>query len=223
MLKLPNVTLAMANTDCPDMGIKTLLHCASLVEFGAVKMFSNIAAAPKPIELIKVPALGMEGYNNFMVLELARHINTDFVLTVQVDGFILNADRWQDKFLTFDYVGAPWALGLQKSHPQGTRVGNGGFCLRSKKFTELTATLTDFNSAKMKGFEKAEDFYLCKTRHDYLTARGMKFADLATAADFSLEAPIAEQPRTYGDVFGFHGSPKHYPTQGFLDMVRRKY
>ncbi len=223
MLKLPNVTLVTANANSQDMAIKVLLHCASLVEFGAIKLFSNIETAPAPIELVKVSYQGLAGYNNFIMLELARHITTEFVLIVQADGFILNADKWQDKFLSFDYIGAPWPVGLHLEHPFGTRVGNGGFSLRSKKLLDVAARMTYFDSATRVGYDQAEDFHLCKTQHEYLVSLGLKFADLQTAADFSREHNNRDCRRDYSQVFGFHGSPKNYKTQEFLDMVRDKY
>ena len=224
MLRLPNVTLVMADTNCQDFNLKVLRHCASLVEFGAIKLFSNLTSVPAPIQPVKVSFKGLAGYNNFIMLELARHITTDFVLIVQADGFILNVDRWRDKFLDYDYVGAPWSVSLHREHPSGTRVGNGGFSLRSKKLLDAAAKLTDYNSARRRGYDQAEDFHLCKTRYQQLAALGLKFEDLETAADFSLEVFNADCPRDYSQVFGFHGSPKNkYRTQAFLDMVRNKY
>ena len=35
---------------------------------------------------------------------------TDFVLTIQHDGFILNPDAWRDDFFDYDYIGARLAV-----------------------------------------------------------------------------------------------------------------
>lgn len=43
-----------------------------------------------------------------MIKELNKYIETDYVLIVQYDGFILNPKAWMDEFLEYDYIGAPW-------------------------------------------------------------------------------------------------------------------
>ena len=35
---------------------------------------------------------------------LASYIETDFVLIVQYDGFVLHAQAWDDDFLNYDYI-----------------------------------------------------------------------------------------------------------------------
>ncbi len=46
---------------------------------------------------------------NFIYLQLIpRVVTTDFNLCVQFDGFAVNAGSWDDVFLDYDYIGAPW-------------------------------------------------------------------------------------------------------------------
>jgi hypothetical protein len=48
----------------------------------------------------------------------------DFNLIIHADGFAVNSEAWTSEFLNYDYIGARWGDGI---------VGNGGFCLRSRK------------------------------------------------------------------------------------------
>lgn len=50
-----------------------------------------------------------------------------------------------------------------------------------------------------------EDMIICHLLHDYLVERGMRFADLETAAAFSIENPKATFGQTLDTAFGFHG------------------
>src|SRR5437868_83445 len=71
----------------------------------------------KPIPPVKSAA----EYSNFMIHDLPRHIDTNFVLVVQYDGFVLDQDSWHADFLDYDYIGPKVPVG--GSHV----VGNGGF------------------------------------------------------------------------------------------------
>ena len=216
MLKLPNISLVTINTDSPNKGLAVLKHCAALVEFGEIIMFTHKPLdMPSNIKLQLIDNCNYVQYNQFIVRELAAHIKTDFVLIVQTDGFILNVDKWKPEFLNYDYIGAPWPI--EWNFPQ--RVGNGGFCLRSKKFLTASAALDNIDS-NANGENRNEDAYLCKTNYNKLINMGIRFAPVELAADFSLEAFCSDCPRTYADTFGFHGSPKNYPTQGLLDRIR---
>lgn len=138
-------------------------------------------------------------YNKFMVEGLNDFIKTDFVLTVQPDGFILHPNLWKNRFLNFDYIGAPW--------PWHGTCGNGGFSLRSKKFLDLSSKLKytpDHQQYKM----CPEDNFLCleKYNRNYFIKNDVKFADVETALEFSFEHPVFMYPNhSILQSFGFHG------------------
>jgi hypothetical protein len=69
----------------------------------------------------------------FVLHELHHYIDSDFVLLVEWDGYIINPTAWTNEFLNFDYIGAVWG-----HHKDGFRVGNGGFSLRSRKLLLAT-------------------------------------------------------------------------------------
>ena len=39
-----------------------------------------------------------------------EHIQTSHCLLIQSDGFVLFPDKWDDSWLDYDYIGAPWPI-----------------------------------------------------------------------------------------------------------------
>lgn len=125
-------------------------------------------------------------YSHWCQKELAGYFSTPFVLIWQSDGFALNSKFWRNEFLEYDYLGAPFSFDRSK-------VGNGGFCLRTKEFCERVRHLPDCPFM-------GEDMYFCLHKREELTADGIEFALLSVAETWSVDCrPIV--PRT----FGFHG------------------
>ena len=83
-------------------------------------------------------------YNYYVIYHLHEHVDTSHCLLVQPDGFVLFPDKWDDEWLKYDYIGAPWAY-VEDAYidPFGRhwRVGNGGFSLRSKAFLKFLPKL----------------------------------------------------------------------------------
>jgi len=135
-------------------------------------------------------------YNTFMVENLNEIIDTDFVLTVQPDGYIINPKLWNNKFLDYDYVGAPW--------PWHKVSGNGGFSLRSKKFLNESSKLK-YNKYHEEYDCCPEDYFMCVLNRDHFIKNGCLFPSMETAIEFSFEHPIPGINKTIFDSFGFHG------------------
>jgi len=132
----------------------------------------------------------LAGYDDFVVRELHKYIATEFALIVQYDGYPLKISAWNEGFLKYDYIGAPWLL---QPWARGKTVGNGGFSLRSKRFLEQSACL-DYDSNCY-----PEDAFLCRIADKELKGKGIRFAPIDVAYDFSVE----DMP--YKGQFGFHG------------------
>ncbi len=139
-------------------------------------------------------------YSGWVLKNLVDYVNTDFALCVQWDSCIINPDLWDDKFLEYDYIGAPWPNNFVN------RVGNGGMSCRSKKFLEECVNLHYYKQVG----ENGEDYFACVTCYEYMLGAGIKFAPLDLARKFSVEYSIPEAPHSHGDLssynsFGFHG------------------
>ncbi len=205
-LQLPKVTLL--GIDCVNVPRLQLAMdiCQEQIEFGETKLLSSIATNDSRWVEIN-PISSIEAYSEFCVRNLAEYVNTDFVLIVQHDGFILNPKSWSDEFLEYDYIGAPWDIDediwftkfkLPLSLKGERFVGNGGFCIRSKKFLEASAKLAREN--KFSEYQP-EDLVMCILNKPLFENEGIRFASYELAKKFSIEG----HNRVYLNQFGFHG------------------
>lgn len=137
-----------------------------------------------------------EQYSEFIIKEAYKHTPTSHVLIFQHDGYVHNWKAWDNSWLEYDYIGAPWWYG------DGMDVGNGGFSLRSRRLMEIVATDKYINSV---GLYHPEDDVICRKYRTYLeSVYGIKFAPLEVAERFSFEG--YKQPTKYlSDQFGRHG------------------
>ena len=138
-------------------------------------------------------------YSNFILYHLHRYLDSDFVLLMQQDGFILNPQAWDDAFLDYDYLGAPWPKDLSWVHP-GRQVGNGGFSLRSRRLTTLTSKLF-YPLAQGGGIN--EDFAIGCVAREFLESRGLRYPSVETALRFSVELDSPDWQRPECSL-GFH-------------------
>jgi hypothetical protein len=114
---------------------------------------------------------------------------------------------WRDYWLDYDFIGSPWppdSLG----GIMNMRVGNTGFCLKSKKFMEACALpeISEKYTGRhpTEGRSWAGDEYCCVEKRPQLETMGIKFAPLSVACDFGWENNMPECPRGRPDAFGFH-------------------
>ena len=176
-MELLNVTLVCIDSKQPALAQAAIKRCTNAVKFGA-ELF------------IDYPQINSrQAYSKFVLRELHHLINTEFMLIVQWDGWIINADAWNPQFLNYDYIGAVWPW-----HEEGRRVGNGGFSLRSKKLMQLTA------EPEFIYIDQNEDDLICHVNRDYLESKDIKFAPEEVARYFSYERELSNLK-----TFGFHG------------------
>jgi hypothetical protein len=140
-------------------------------------------------------------YSDAMLFEFGEYLNyinknTTHVLIATWDGFCINPHLWDDNWLQYDMIGAPWEIGVNSwKH----RVGNTGFCLQSKKFLQIAQK----HKNKYKG--GPADVFLCQTMHDTFVEEGIKYAPLDVALKFSWEHNMPEGVSGPDTSFGFHG------------------
>lgn len=186
--------------------IKAMEFSNKDIHFSNVQILSSTPFSHEQIQYIPIQNLNYIEYNKFMVKEYSKYINTQFVLHIQDDGFIINPDAWIDEFLEYDYIGALWPIGLH--NPTVTikdRCGNGGFTLRSKKFLDVSSEHCPYNR------HTNEDAIVSRIYRDLFLSYGIKYAPDHIAIKFSIEddtIPEAEQ-QTHKDrfslkSFGFH-------------------
>lgn len=132
MIKLPSVTLVCVDCVDPVGASRVLAHCANKCDFGDVKLITDADVGFEKTIKIK-PLKSLVEYSLWMLKELYKHIDTEHLLIVQRDGWILNPDSFDYEWLKLDYVSP---LFIQYDH-----VGSGGFSLRSRKIMEYASTL----------------------------------------------------------------------------------
>lgn len=195
MKKLHGITLL--GIDCVDLErlIVAADLCESFFEFDRTILLSSLEHSDP--RLINIPEISLkEEYDKFMMESLNDHVESDHVLIIQHDGHILNPNAWDDRYLEYDYIGAPWGHGALNG-----KVGNGGFSLRSKKLLQECAN-AEF-SRSYGGIENQEDVQIGHTHKAYFESKGIKFAPIDLAEKFSLEGNDGND-RTWTHQFGFH-------------------
>ena len=211
MLYLDNVDLIII--DCVNVfqAIETIKICTDEIQFGKVILFTHeMVHVDNSICLIQIEKIDtIEKYSDFC-LKLKKYLSNEFVLLVQNDGFIVNPNLWNDDFLNYDYIGAPWNL----TFVPGQRVGNGGFSLRSKKFLEFSSKFNSTNGVP-------EDNFLCLYNYDSAVENGIKFAPTELASKFAHEY---HNPYKWyfepSEHFGFHGKENVDDAKKFI--LKRK-
>jgi hypothetical protein len=162
--------------------------------FERVKYISDAPCDIPGVENIAIaPLRSAADYSRFIAKGLLAHVDTDYVLIIQWDGYVTNPAAWSPEFLLYDYIGARWNndFGRNEAHHN---VGNGGFSLRSRALLEALQdpAISDLHP---------EDGAICRRYRSYLEERhGSVFATDDMADRFSFEHIIPPGP-----TFGFHG------------------
>src|SRR5690606_22157556 len=105
---------------------------------------------------------GIEAYSKFCIYDMPDYCDTSHMLIIHHDGYVLKPEAWQPEWLEYDYIGAPW------SWYDKYQVGNGGFCLRSKRLMLAARALQP-------DVTHPEDDVICRQLRPQLEKMGMKF------------------------------------------------
>lgn len=144
------------------------------------------------------PISSREEYSKFMISGIGTYFPYNetlkrggHFLVTQCDGYPINPDKWQDKFLDYDYIGAPFCY-------NESIVGNGGFSLRSAYLYKVMRENPQFFR-----YVGDEDYVISYIFRPKLEFFGVKFAPLHIAQQFSTETGNYLRNPTK-DTFGFH-------------------
>ena len=209
-ISLPNITLIAATSVNVDQAQTALCISSQNIEFASVKLLSSYKPSSEinNFEYIPIPQMDIDGYSRLIIKDLHKYFETDFCLVVQEDGFVIDTNFWDDEFLNYDYIGAPWPdrvkvkLGYRELRLKENKVGNGGFSLRSKK---LVKTSSEMDFDKLQFPIKNEDTIICHFLYKDMVEKGINFAPLDIASKFAIEDPKNLYGQDINSVFGFHG------------------
>lgn len=207
MKDLSQVTLI--GIDCVNLPrLKRAFDISGLgIKFKAEKMLTSLPGDDERI--VNVPAVNsVDAYSQFCIEEMVDYVDTSHALIIQYDGFVLNPEAWSDEYLEYDYIGAPVRLSrwanernpMTDYDPEQEVVGNGGFCLRSRRLLALTAELLKSGEIELGG---EDDWVLSYKYRDLLESHGMRFAPLEVARRFAFEGQSRENYH-WTNQFGFH-------------------
>lgn len=186
---LRQVTAVLYGHQNPRAAVKLLAAHADALDLGDIKYLNHF-----------------EGYAQFTYwenYETWKFVRTAFALILHLDGYVINPGLWDQQFLAYDYIGAPWPSDWKLYQTGEHRVGNGGFCLKSRALMNRVAALPWVPDIP-------GDILVCCHYRKLLEAEGFKFAPPEVAARFSVEHVVAETP---AKTFGFHGRlfPGRFP------------
>lgn len=201
MIQLDRVTLFNINCHNSNDSVKALNYSSRDIKFGKTILVSNRRPSnlTENIEFNKIKTLTFRQIGEFSLKGSCKYCDTDFQLSIHTDGFVINPHLWNDQFFEYDYIGAPWPIIFWAPV---NRVGNIGFCLRSKKFLQLSSHL-EYNP------NIHDDIYLTNTFRWYFEKNGCKYAPVQVAMKFSLQSLIPQCQFDLTKSFGFHG--KQFP------------
>ncbi|MEO6091862.1 MAG: DUF5672 family protein [Novosphingobium sp.] len=190
-LTLPTVTLCAVASVNVAATLRALEACVDRIAFADCKLFTDALVRPRhpEISVVSIDHVGSSAaYSHFLLSQLVGHVETSHALVAQWDGHVLDAVRWRDEFLDYDYIGASWP-----QFDDGHDVGNGGFSLRSRRLMQ---------ACRRQGFSGChpEDVAIGRINRRWLEGQGLRFAPRELADLFA-----AERAGDLQASFGYHG------------------
>jgi hypothetical protein len=216
---LQNVTLVAVSGLEVEAHVTALEYSCKDINFAKVLLIAPQNPYPEKASYEYIHTNGFSDvgeWGRFICFELHKYITTDHIILIHSDGFIVNPSAWDDRFLDYDYIGAPWPLSKIKGHfvdSNGvpTRVGN-SVSLRSLRLLKAPSILNlKWGSEEQLGHFN-DDGFLCAHNKNRLESEGIRFAPLELACIFSREEPLPENKGL--EPFAFHkwkGENKNYP------------
>ncbi len=201
-----DVTICAVDCVNPGLAARALDQSMAVCTFKKAILFSD-TKVEGDFNFQKIEKLNSrDAYSHFMIKDMAQYIETEFVLVVQWDGYVLDPAAWSDSFFQYDYIGARWGF-----YDDGMTVGNGGFSLRSRK---LVDAISGDGFVYHQGLN--EDVAICRTNRRLLEESfDIRFAPEHVADAFSYECDAFGAP-----TFGFHGFFNMWRHVDDAEMVR---
>lgn len=204
MLELKNVELIAIdglsdrNFERLNDSVKALEYSSKDINFKSIKILSpeKPKNLPKKIQWCETKTFDYKYYSIFCLRDLMDYIESDYFILVQSDGFILNPNKWTDKFLDYDFIGSPecpnrklpnyyeWVI---EKFPKNFECGwNGGFTIRSYRLMECIKKL-NLNLDDMV-MDENEDHIISYTIRNELEELGCKFPPFDISCQFGYPA-----------------------------------
>jgi len=207
-ISLPNVTLAAVSSVNIYETVKALKYSMKDIDFGEVAFITHKKPfmLPKGITYKHCERINdIDRFNYMMVYELATYIDTDYMLLVHYDGFVVNPQSFREEFLEYDYIGSPWPLPSEDhvsyfdEEGNVVRVGN-SVSIRSKRLLEYPSK-HNLEWRRTPNGDYNEDIFLCAMNKCQMERDGLRFAPIEVARLFGREHTMEETTGTTPFIF----------------------
>jgi len=217
MINLEKITLVALTSVRIPQTIQALEYSCRGIKFGDVKLVSDIKPdnLPSYIKHEYTPkSSNIDEWNYNIIYNLPKHVETDYAILIHDNGFIVNPESWNDDFLNYDYIGAPFPLptddiSYRDIYGNIIRQGN-SVSLRSKKLLDVANNL-NLEWKSFYGYTNEDGFICAHYRHKYIE-EGCIFAHIDVAKHFSHESMIPEIQGIKPFMFhNYNGTNMQYP------------
>ncbi|MGZ9234681.1 MAG: DUF5672 family protein, partial [Anaerolineales bacterium] len=95
-----NTTLCLIDTQTHALAARAMRLTLSAMDFADALFISDSAGDTGGARHVAIaPLAGRAAYSRFVMKDLLRHIETEHVLLIQWDGYVVNPAAWSDDFL----------------------------------------------------------------------------------------------------------------------------
>lgn len=234
MINLNNVSLVCVATKDVLASLKALIYSSKKIKFFKILLITdqeNLNKLGNIDSKVKVHIIkkfnSVKEWGKFIVFDLINYVESDYILLIHADGFVVNPSAWREEFLKYDFIGSPWAIPkFNWSHRDKNgniiRVGN-SVSIRSKKLLKAPKKFGLKWEDKFNYFH--EDGFLCVDNRVFLEQKGIIFAPFETAIHFGREANLKENKNINPFIFHkWEGKNKNYPNFiSIWDRLIRKF
>jgi hypothetical protein len=231
MINLHNVTLVAVSSVKIQETVDAINYSSRGIKFYDKLLITHrdINNFPKKKTKIIEKINSIKEWCRFILFDLHNFIETDFILLIHWDGFVINPEKWSKEFLRYDYIGSPWP-NFKKILPQLVkqysdnkyRVGN-SVSIRSKKLLQIPSQvkLNWNDDGAIANFH--EDGYLCVHKREELEKYGIKFAPFDLACKFGREYTFEENRDIKPFIFHkWYAENKKFPTLSHKFTLKEK-
>jgi hypothetical protein len=119
MINLHNVTLVAVSSVKIQETVDAINYSSRGIKFYDKLLITHrdINNFPKKKTKIIEKINSIKEWCRFILFDLHNFIETDFILLIHWDGFVINPEKWSKEFLRYDYIGSPWP-NFKKIFPQ---------------------------------------------------------------------------------------------------------